>query len=421
MDLNLLKGEKKIQAILSLGEDFKNAPLLFSLIESEKGNYKQTAIQCLANFDYEPAFPLWKKLIKSKNKGEKIFLKTSAESISEIVANEFYQFLSSLFEKPDGYSLTELELSNFKTFISLMLGKASVQMQKVYFLVAKNTSKLSSFNFTTNTKGLFINDYIRFFDPSPKDIKKIFPAILSMSIIKSMDERLVKLTEELNFEYGENWISPLFMSELLTKTSVSVFNKFSPELKGVNAHYLLDSLAAIYFDKKQDKHVGLLFWGQHNYGEIDTRFVFSRPLFENLNEKWFSLLTEMSVDKLTLQAYNRGGVLYEAYDEMFVELIPQLFTDKNVEQKVKEYFIKKAEKHNGASTLYIEALNILHCEVNESLIEKFISCNDNAVSKYSLRVEINQFTNWSNERKLEFYKKLPSKLVMKEEIEKLQI
>jgi len=176
----------------------------------------------------------------------------------------------------------------------------------------------------------------------------------------------------------------------------------------------------LYFDNKLEKHIGLLFWGQCKYGEIDARFSFSCPLFENLDERWFSLLAVNHQDEVTLQAYNRGGVLYESYDEMFVEIIPRTINDKNIEQELQEYFIKKEAQHNGSSTLYLAALNILNCEIKEDAIERFIQCKDNAVSKYSLRVDINQYTNWTNQRKLDFYKKLPKHLIVEEEIESLK-
>ena len=420
MDLSTLKGEKKIQAILSLGTDSENAELLLSLTESEKGNSKQAAMQALANFDYMPAIHVWRKLLKSKSKGEKVFVTSSVDSISDIIADDFSAFLSSLFDKPDGYSLTECELTDFKTFISIMLGKGSRKMQDLYSLIAENSVKLSTFIFEPTSKGLLINDYIHFYHPTPEDIKKIFPAVLSMSILKSMDNRLINLAENLNTTYGENWISPVFISELLTQPSHSVFDRFSSFLTGSSAKYLCDTLGALYFDNKLEKHIGLLFWGQCKYGEIDARFSFSCPLFENLDERWFSLLAVNHQDEVTLQAYNRGGVLYESYDEMFVEIIPRTINDKNIEQELQEYFIKKEAQHNGSSTLYLAALNILNCEIKEDAIERFIQCKDNAVSKYSLRVDINQYTNWTNQRKLDFYKKLPKHLIVEEEIESLK-
>lgn len=421
MNFTSLKGEKKIQAILSLATNVKNADLLFSLVASEKGNAKQAVLQALATFDYQPALPIWQKLIKSKTKGEKILLETTVDTISDIVVNEFVIFLSALFNQPNGYALTEKELTDFKTFISLTLGKGSEKMQELYWFVAENTDKLSSFNYQTNSKGLLINDYIHFYNPTSNDVKKIFPAILSMSILKTLDERLIKLANELSEKYADNWLSSVFISKLLTEPSKRVLNTFSKHLKDKSkAGYLYDTFGALYFDKKIKKHVGLLFWGQYEYGKIDTRFSFSRPLFENLDERWFELLSNQNQDKVTLQVYNRGGVLYEAYDEMLTEILPNKFQDINIEQKLKKYFIKREKQHNSSSTLYLEALNTLNCDISEKMIERFIECKDNAVSKYSLNVEINKFTNWTNKRKLEFYQKLSPKFVLKEEIARLK-
>lgn len=421
MDLTSLKGEKKIQAILSLANDIKNAELLFSLTTSEKGNVKQSALQALATFDYEPALPTWKKLINSKTKGEKIFLQTTADTISDIVANEFSAFLTKLFKQPNGYKLTENELTDFKTYISLMLGKASEKMQNLYWLIAENNEKLSSFNFQGSSKGLLINSYIHFYNPTANDIKKIFPAVLSMSILKTLDKRLITLANELYKKYADNWLSSVFISGLLTQPSNDVFNNFSDKLNNkVDVGFLYDTFGTLYFDKNIEKHVGLLFWGQYKYGEIDTRFSFSRPLFENLDERWFDLLSNQHQEKVTLQVYNRGGVLYEAYDEMLTEILPNKFQSQIIKQKLQDYFIKREEKHNGSSTLYLDALNILNYEINEQMVERFINCKDNAVSKYSLKVDINTFTNWTDKRKLEFYEKISPKFVLKEEIERLK-
>ena len=420
MDLNKLKGEKKVSAILSLGTDFKNAKLLLSLVAAEKGKVKQAAMKALANFDYEPATTLWKKAIKTKTKGEKIFIESTADSISEIVANEFLDFLSTLFNQPEGYSLTAKETANFKTFISLSLGKGSPKMQEVFRLAAKNNKKLATFTIEARESNLFINDYIKFFAPSTLDIKKIFPAILSMSILKSKDSRLIKLAHDLQSEYAENWLSPVFMSALLTESSDSVLEKFSNHLNGTNATYLNDTFGALFFDKKIKKHVGLLFWGQSIYGEIDTRFTFSRPLFENLDERWFLQLTNEPASEVTLQVYNRSGVLYDSYDEMLLEILPHTIEDKNIAQTLGEYFVEKEKEHNGASTLYIDALHTLKQDVSEEVIKKHINCRDNAVSKYSLKPIINYYTNWSNERKIAFYKSISSKYVLKEEIVALE-
>ncbi|WP_405397823.1 hypothetical protein [Maribacter sp. Asnod2-G09] len=420
MDLNKLKGEKKVSPILSLGTDSKNAELLLTLVSSEKGKLKQAAMKALANFDYEPATTLWQKAIKTKTKGEKIFIESTADSISEIIANEFFDFLSDLFNQPEGYSLTAKETADFKTFISLSLGKGSPKMHEIYRLAAKNNNKLATYTIEARESNLFINDYIRFFAPTAEDIKKIFPAILSMSILKSKDSRLIKLANDLQTEYAENWLSPVFMSALLTESSNSVFEKFSNQLNGTNATYLNDTLGALFFDKKIQKHVGLLFWGQLIYGEIDTRFTFSRPLFENLDERWFLQLTNEPASEVTLQVYNRNGVLYDSYDEMLLEILPQKIENKNIAQALGEYFVEKEKEHNGASTLYIDALHTLKQDVSEEVIKKHINCRDNAVSKYSLKPIINYYTNWSNERKIAFYKSISSKYVLKEEIAVLE-
>ncbi len=261
------KGDKRVNDILALGSDSKNGELLMSLISTEKGKCKQAVLKALAQFDYAPAIPVWQKVFKSKSKGEKIFMESTTDSISDIIASDLYTFLSKLVEQPEGYVLTQQELSNLNIYISLMLGKASNKMLDIYSLAAQNADKLSTFNFNQDNKGLFINSYLRFFEPKPEDIKKIFPAILSMSVLKTMDERLIKLADELYLTYKSNWISPVFMIELLTSPAKSVFERFSGFLSGESAYYLYDVLGSLYYNSETQRHTALLFWGQVIYGE----------------------------------------------------------------------------------------------------------------------------------------------------------
>ncbi|NDV95242.1 hypothetical protein D0T84_09950 [Dysgonomonas sp. 521] len=408
MDLNTLppKGEKRVQAITALGTDIKNAETLFTLSNTEKGNCKQAAMMALARFDYTPAIPLWKKLLKSKTKGEKILMESTADSVSDVIANEIYSFLSALFEKPDDYTLTSAELENLKTYISLMLGKASGKMQEVYTLTAQNSDKFSTFTINENTEALIINDYLRFFSISREDKKKIFPAILSMSILYNPDDRLIKLADELYATYQANWLSPVFMKALLVLPAKNVFDEFHKHLSNnESATYIYDTLGALYFNEKEQRHQALLFWGQYKYGEVDTRISRNKPLFGNLYEEWFSLLTstpQQEKPSVTLQAYNRGGVLYDAFDEMLVEIIPYPVQNEQLRQQLCDYFIKREKKHNGQSELYIHAFYILGYEIEEEVILKFLECKENAASVYNLQ-NILQRTHWSKQKRLDFF------------------
>lgn len=420
MDLDKLKGEKKVEAILSLGKNVKNAALLLSLTSAEKGRYKQAALQALVKFDYQPAMPVWKKLLKSKSKGEKIFLEETSDATSDIIAQEFIDFLSRLLSHADKYSLTDKDWTSFKTYLSIILGKGSPKVQELFILIAQNMEKLSNLIYQVAHKGLSINSYLHFYDPSIDDVKKIFPAVLSMSILKSKDKRLLELAREIYSKHQGNWLSPVFMAALLTKPSPEVYEKFASHLKNPEGAYLRDTLGVLFFDKKTQRHCGLLFWGQYEYGVIDTRCSFKTPLFENLDERWFADLTENTQDKVCLQAYNRGGVWYEAYDEMLVEILPQTLHDKSIKQNLEEYFIKREQQHNGFSTVYLEAFYTLDSDVTEEIVKRYIDCRDNSVSKYSLRVVVNNLTNWSKKRKHEFYSTLSPKYVLKEELDSLK-
>jgi len=408
MDLNTLppKGEKRVQAIIDLGTDIKNTDILFTLSNTEKGNCKQAAMKCLAQFDYAPANPLWKKLLKSKTKGEKILMESTVDSISDIIADEIYSFLSKLFENPDGYSLTYSEFDDLKSYISLMIGKAGDRMREVYMLAACNMDKFSTFSFNEDSKALIINDYLRFFTVTQEEKKKIFPAILSMSILFNTDERLMLLADEVYAANNSNWLSPVFMKALLTQPAKKVFDEFSPYLSNSqSAAYLYDTLGALCFNEKEQQHQALLFWGQYKYGELDTRITRNKALFENLHEDWFLLLTsnsEKEKPSVTLQIYNRGGVLYEAYDEMLVEIIPYPIRNESLRKNIYDYFVKREKKHNGQSELYIHAFYILGYEVDEEVIHKYLNCKDNSASVYNLQ-NILQRINWPKQKQLDFF------------------
>lgn len=58
------KGVKREQAILELGKEEANGELLLQLVNTEKGKCKTAAQKALAQLEYDPAAPLWAKLVK---------------------------------------------------------------------------------------------------------------------------------------------------------------------------------------------------------------------------------------------------------------------------------------------------------------------------------------------------------------------
>ena len=79
-----------------------------------------------------------------------------------------------------------------------------------------------------------------------------------------------------------------------------------------------------------DGMIALIFWGDYRYGSYDIGFVFER--YVDLDERWlFDLAKDPEGRKptVTWQTYNRGGVLYESYDEMFISLLPRKVETRN--------------------------------------------------------------------------------------------
>ena len=72
------KGVKREQAILELGKDEANGELLLQLVNTEKGKCKTAAQKALAQLEYDPAAPLWAKLVKAKWMGSNIMSTSQA-------------------------------------------------------------------------------------------------------------------------------------------------------------------------------------------------------------------------------------------------------------------------------------------------------------------------------------------------------
>ena len=255
---------------------------------------------------------------------------------------------------------------------------------------------------------------------------------MACSIIRNQDARLIHLADELAEKYGKNWFSPKFFSDILTKNKAEVFEKHSPWLKSDEALYLFDILGLTYFSRRKyqesdqaynsrKKHQMVALWGDYEYGQIDSRRMFECP-FEGYDERWLVALTEAKQPKISLQIYfrGRGGVLYDAFDEMLGQNTPKEFENESVKKRLQTYFQQKEAQSNGQSTLYIDMLNFLDVPISEEMLRKHIDCKENAVSEYNIPPLLNNETQWTKEQKLAFYATLPPKLVNKDELKKLQ-
>ena len=80
------KGVKREQAIFELGKDEANGELLLQLVNTEKGKCKTAAQKALAQLEYDPAAPLWAKLVKGKWMGSNIMSDACSDCVSEQIA-----------------------------------------------------------------------------------------------------------------------------------------------------------------------------------------------------------------------------------------------------------------------------------------------------------------------------------------------
>ena len=177
-------------------------------------------------------------------------------------------------------------------------------------------------------------------------MEKIPALVLTSSLIRSPDERLQALADELNERYGGSWMIPVFMKAIITQPKEQVYETYSPLLGTPKASYLLNALGLLDFERSgPDGLRALIFWGDYSYGTYDTRFVFER--YVNLDERWLFDLAKAPEDRkptVTWQTYNRGGVLYESYDEMFISLLPRKVENPELKRVLRNYFHIRSQK-----------------------------------------------------------------------------
>ena len=351
------KGVKREQAILELGKDEANGELLFQLVNTEKGKCKTAAQKALAQLEYAPAAPLWAKLVKGKWMGSNIMSDSCSDCVSEQIAPVILKTLSQLLDDGDTKPL-DIEQLNF--CFHLMLGKASPKMLEVYRFLAENTHRIAQLKRAPvysrdDCTSWWITDGLRIWDATPKEMEKIPALVLTASLIRNPDERLQALADELNDRYGGSWLIPTLMKAIITQPKEQVYETYSPLLGTPKASYLLNALGLLDYRSYPDGWTfersgpdglrALIFWGDYSYGTYDTRFVFERCV--DLDERWLFDLAKAPEDRkptVTWQTYNRGGVLYESYDEMLISLLPRKVENPELRRVLRDYFRIRSEK-----------------------------------------------------------------------------
>lgn len=406
-----LKGNDKYQAIKNLAHDPNNAHALLALSHSEKSYFKDEALRGLACCQLEEALPIFQKLLKSKSKGEKILLHGTSDMLSDLVAEKAEKFFMQFFAHKINHHVTPQEFQEFQVWHSLILGKASENMQNIYRLFAKHQDK-----FTTFYIKWAINEHFRFYNTgniTPENLAKVFAQTLALSIIRNPDERLIILANELSEQYGKNWLTAQIIGAFLTQKSSVVFEKYSPLLQNQNKAYVLDALALIYFNQKEGQYTAVARWGNYHDERNDTQTYFSRAIFEPLDERWLDVLIQIKPQKVPLQTHFSVlagvAVVYESYDQLLQALLPTVFKNPAIKEKMVAYFIKKEQESQGQS-LYIGALHQLNVPISEAMIQKWIAYKPECVSKYNIPIMLNNNTDWSDEQKHQFIKNLPKAL-----------
>ncbi|QGG52066.1 hypothetical protein [Lysinibacillus pakistanensis] len=326
------KGKKREDAIARLGR----VEALLYLVEHEKGKCKKAALKALAHQECVEATAIWEKFMKYKNLGEDILMPAFSDTVSEVVGKHCEKYFHELFQQPPDFLIDQDEFERFTAVVSVMLGKGSPSMIGVYRLIAANqpmVERLNLLKLVADKDYVHINDTLRIWNLQPQETICIFPIVLAASIIRSMDEQLILLAEELYIRYGNEWLIPYFSAKLLTNRADNVYDEFSAFLQDEALNrYIHNGLGRIYYDDQNGTHTMAVFWGRYSYGSYDNRTYFKRKLAENLDARWLERLMEHPHpnDKVKFQFYNRCPVIYESYKQMIIDLLPKTIEDARI-------------------------------------------------------------------------------------------
>ena len=363
------KGVKREQAILELGKEEANGELLLQLVNTEKGKCKTAAQKALAQLEYAPAAPLWAKLVKGKWMGSHIMSNACSDCVSEQIAPVILKTLSQLLSEADTKPLEDKQVEQLNFCFYLMLGKASPKMLEVYRFLAENTERIAQLKHAPfydgdNCTSWRLSEGLGLSNARPKEMEKIPAVVLTASLIRNPDERLQALADELNERYGGSWLIPVFMKAIITQPKEQMYETYSPLLDTPKKGYLFTALGMLNyrcypddwtFERSgPDGMIALIFWGDYRYGAYDMGFVFER--YVDLDERWlFDLAKDPEGRKhtVTWQTYNRGGVLYESYDEMFISLLPRKVENPELKRVLRDYFRIRVQKKKVAKSVTV--------------------------------------------------------------------
>lgn len=363
------KGVKREQAILALGKEEANGELLLQLVNTEKGKCKTAAQKALAQLEYAPAAPLWAKLVKGKWMGSHIMSDACSDCVSEQIAPVILKTLSLLLDEADTKPLEEGQVEQMNFCFHLMLGKASPKMLEVYRFLAENAERIGHLKHTPFYDGdkcttWHISQGLGLYKVKPKEMEKIPALILTASLIRNPDTRLQALADELYERYGGSWLIPVFMKAIITQPKEQVYKTYSLLLGTPKEIYLFNALGMldyrcypedwIYERLGPDGMTAFIFWGYDRYGSYDTTFMFER--YVELDERWlFDLAKDPEGRKptVTWQSYNRSGVLYESYDEMFISLLPRKVENPELKCVLRDYFRIRSQKKKVAKSITV--------------------------------------------------------------------
>lgn len=270
--LDWAKKDLREEAVSALRFDKRNSGLLLDLLKTEKGSSLEAARQVLVLMDTAESEQYLETLLDSTPWEAMKYLNFSrSDHLSARLGALAHTFFDELDLGSENKAKEHLEL-----LLEALTGKADSSVLALYERAAAA-------------------------DWNKKSYYGRFPELLSRSIARSLDERLITCARTLAETHGKAWYPASLTADLLTMPAKTVYDQY-------RERFPKTSILGIGKEEKSRATTALMaVFGQINYVERSGRHEYfiplregggrqrliklQRPLKENLDPRWFEFFT----------------------------------------------------------------------------------------------------------------------------------
>ena len=378
--LDWAKKDLREEAVSALRFDKRNSGLLLDLLKTEKGSSLEAARQVLVLMD----------TAESEQYLETLLDRTPWEAM---------KYLN--FSRSDHLSARLGALAH-TFFDELDLGSENKTKEHLELLLEALTGKADS-------SVLALYERAAAADWNKKSYYGRFPELLSRSIARSLDERLITCARALAETHGKAWYPASLTADLLTMPAKTVYDQY-------RERFPKTSILGIGKEEKSRATTALMaVFGQINYVERSGRHEYfiplregggrqrliklQRPLKENLDPRWFEFFTGSMVPV-------REGISCVAENGTPQKLDSDHLLAKMAAPEVRpllgSHLYKKALIVSDNSVLYWP---LIQCGWTDfkGLVARYVEKNgDSGISFWRVRQLIDQLPMTEEEKQQEF-------------------